>query len=293
MGRFWRIIVFSIVFIPSVILAAEYPSPVGFVNDFAGVLDSGTRTFLEAEIAGLKERSGAEISLVTVSTLAGDTIENYAVELFREWGIGERGKDNGLLFVVAPNEREVRIEVGYGLEGAVPDAEANRVIQKIVTPAFKEGNYPKGISEGVLALIKIVSGEALVYENESPRQISALFARNAEGIIFFFVFALSWFASIFARSKSWWAGGVVGFFVGLGVAVFQTLFIGGAVIVGSTLLGLLFDYLVSKKYGESLSGGRTPPWWAGGSGGFGGGSGGGFGGFGGGMSGGGGASGRW
>ncbi len=284
---FW---VAPLLFLP--LLAAAYSrpgNPQGYVSDFASILSAAARQTLETKLAAFKQQSGDELAVVSVSSLGEDTIENYAVSLFADWGIGEQGKDNGVLLLVAPNEREVRIEVGYGLEGALTDAQSYWIIQNEVLPAFKNGDYAAGIEKAVDKIIAAVGGE--VIPSESPRESGGGLSSDTW---FFLIFIVPiWLASILGRSKSWWLGGVLGAVGGALVGTFYGfLWIGVISVLGLGVLGLLFDFLVSRAYAKGKTTGRYP-WWIGGGRGFGGGGHGGFGGFGGGMSGGGGSSGKW
>ncbi|HPN95263.1 MAG TPA: TPM domain-containing protein, partial [bacterium] len=122
--------------------------PSGYVNDFAGVMDPAARSRLENMLAALDERTSAQIAVAVVDTIGDSYIEEYAVKMFERWGVGQKGKDNGVLLVVAMSERKIRIEVGYGLEGAVTDAESKFIIDEIIAPPFKQGDYSGGISAG-------------------------------------------------------------------------------------------------------------------------------------------------
>jgi len=253
------------------------------------VLSAGTKQELETKLSSLDASTSAQISVVTIKTMGNDTIENFAEKLFKEWGIGQKGKDNGVLLLVAVDDRKVRIEVGYGLEGALTDAETSQIIRNVITPAFKSGDYNEGISSGVDAIL-VAASEDLISTNTAISNTTASETlEGLVGIIMFGVMCLLWFISILSRSKSWWLGGVVG-----GVA--GGIFGGIWGIVGLGLLGLFIDFAVSKQFKMSQSSGNYP-WWIGGkngvSGWSSGGSGGGFGGFGGGRSGGGGSSGSW
>src|SRR5690348_9508325 len=104
-----------------ILFASSHSKPQGYVSDFAHVLSSDTRQALEAKLSNFERATTNEIAVVTVPSLEGDTEEDYAVRLFKEWGIGKKGKDNGVLILIAPHERRARIEVGYGLEEVLPD----------------------------------------------------------------------------------------------------------------------------------------------------------------------------
>ncbi len=264
-------------------------SPQGYVSDFANVLQPAVKQSLEDKLAAFEKQSGNELAVVTVQSLGGDTIENYAVSLFADWGIGQKGKDNGVLLLVAPNEHDVRIEVGYGLEGALTDAQSYWIIQNQILPAFRQGDYAGGINSGVDKIIAALGGENI--PSEEPQQSGG--GGMSSDTWFFLIFIVPiWLASILARSKSWWLGGVLGGVGGIIVGLFYGfLWTGIASILGLSAFGLWLDFVVSRAYARGKATGHFP-WWIGGGRGFGGG-GGGFGGFGGGMSGGGGSSGHW
>ena len=274
------------------ILLSAYTSPgnpKGFVNDFAGMLKPETVTTLETTLNSFSQQTGNQISVVTVPTLGDESIETYAEKLFQEWGIGDEEKDSGLLLLVARDERELRIEVGYGLEPVITDIESSRIIREEITPAFKNSDYDAGVMSGVNRIMTDLT-DGIPPVSEAPSRTSRF---NPFNFFYLFVFFLMFLGSVLGRSKSWWAGGVLGGFIGVVIGFIKGfLFFGLFSIVGLSILGLLFDFWVSRAYSKHKDGGGMPPWFLGG-GGFGGHGGGGFGGFGGGMSGGGGASGRW
>jgi uncharacterized protein len=136
-----------------------FPSLTGRVVDEAGLLDAAKRTEIEAKLAALEEKTTDQLVVVTVRSLQGRTIEEYGYRLGRAWAIGQKDKNNGVLLIVAPNERKVRVEVGYGLEGTLPDAISNLIIQNVILPRFKANDYPGGIASGVDEIIKVLSGE--------------------------------------------------------------------------------------------------------------------------------------
>ena len=264
-------------------------APKGFVNDFAGMLTVEQRQLLETKISGFEKDTGNELSVVTVPNLGKDTIENFAEKLFQDWGIGKDKKDNGVLLLIARDDRRFRIEVGYGLEGALTDAQSFWIIQNVLKPSFQKGDYYGGISSGIDAIISITKGEFKPDSNSDSRSWI-----NSDSILFLFwvswIFFV-WTGSILARSKSWWGGGIVGGVISLFIAFSSTLFLAFVSALIFIPLGLWLDYVVSRRYSISKENAQPLPWWIGGRGGSGGG--GGFGGFGGGHSGGGGSSGSW
>jgi len=279
--------------------ADAFPEPEGFVSDFAKILSSETKQELEQQLTQLEKDSTIEIAVVTVDSLGGTTIEDYAVRLFEEWRIGKEDEDNGVLLLIYPSDRKLRLDVGYGLEPLLTDSKAGRVIRNIITPEFKNENYDKGVTEGVAAIIKVVHGEEVDLGEEAPSE-----SEEEEGglwVLFFIgVIFLSYLSSFLSRSKRWWPGGVIGAILGVILGGFMASFIISVLAAISLgILGLIFDFILSKNYKKRKAGGLPTSWWSSGGGFFGalsstkGGSGGGFGGFGGGRSGGGGASGGW
>ncbi|MCS6818163.1 MAG: TPM domain-containing protein [Blastocatellia bacterium] len=130
----------------------DFPSPRGYVNDFAGVLDPESQARMEALIRRVRSQMGVEIAIVTVPSLGERPIEDYSIELARRWGIGQKGEDTGLLILVAPNERKWRIEVGYGLEGELPDGLVGEVGRRMV-PYFRERKYGEGLELGLQTIV--------------------------------------------------------------------------------------------------------------------------------------------
>ena len=286
------------------ILAFAYVSPgkaTGYVNDFAGVLSVADKTALEQQLIALQKQTSAQVAIAIVPTIGTDeTIETYSVKLFEDWGIGQKDKDNGLLIVVASDDHLMRIEVGYGLEGAVTDAQAFAVVDKILTPAFKAGDFAGGLKQAVDVLGKAIAGDpsALPAPDAVQGNLLGLLFKGSPFLFVGILVFLQGMISAMARSKSWWLGGVFGGVAGALVTLFAGFMVAGLIsFVVLIPLGLLLDWYLSRNYASKpwwMRGGPRGPWWWGGgpgSGGFGGG--GGFGGFGGGSSGGGGASGRW
>lgn len=155
-----KIIIFisALIIIPA-ILWASYPKSTGYVNDMAGVMQPATESILESLLSNFAAMTSNEIAVATIPELGNNTIEGLAVELFQEWGIGKKGKDNGVLFLIAPNDRKFRIEVGYGLEGVLNDALVGRIRTDIIIPYFKSGDMNKGIAEGAIALVRAINSK--------------------------------------------------------------------------------------------------------------------------------------
>jgi uncharacterized protein len=139
---------------------ADTPVPAlsGRVVDQAGILSSAEESRLTARLKDLEDKTSIQLVVVTLPSLRGSPIEDWGLILGRTWGIGQKGKDNGALLIVAPNDRELRIEVGYGLEGTLPDATADAIIRNVIVPRFKGGDMADGISDGVNAIIAVLTG---------------------------------------------------------------------------------------------------------------------------------------
>lgn len=140
--------------------AADIPYLTGWVNDYADILSPDSRRIIAEQLKSHEERTGNQIAVLTVPTLDGESIEEYAVSVFKAWKLGQKGKDNGILIVVVPAERKMRIEVGYGLEGTIPDGVAGGIIRDVMTPRFKTGDYNGGLEAGVQAIISVLEGGA-------------------------------------------------------------------------------------------------------------------------------------
>lgn len=170
----------------------------GLVSDFSNVIPAAEENRLTSLLNEVRQKTGAEIAVVTLPSLEGGEIDDFANRLFERWGIGQKGKDNGLLFLAAMKDRKMRIEVGYGLEGAIPDAKAGRIRRDVITPYFKAGNPGKGIVLGMAALSQEVAKEYGVTLSGSARYSSQPPSRNRKGnpvlmilfLIFFIPFAI-------------------------------------------------------------------------------------------------------
>jgi uncharacterized protein len=134
--------------------AAVYPEPVGYVNDFAGILSTRQRESLEARLRAYERETSVEVAVAVVVSLEGETVEDYARGLFRAWGIGKADTHNGVLVLVAPSERRVRIQTGYGLESQLTSSEAQAITRTAMVPRFRENDYAGGTIAGAEAVIE-------------------------------------------------------------------------------------------------------------------------------------------
>ena len=155
------LLVFALLATAPLASALEIPYLSGRVNDYAGILSDQARENLSEQLREHEERTTNQIVVLTLPSLQGENIEDYANQVFNAWGLGQAGQDNGILMLVVPDERQMRIEVGYGLEGVVPDITAGRVIREVMAPRFRDGDFDAGITEGAQALLSVLEGEEL------------------------------------------------------------------------------------------------------------------------------------
>ncbi|ALJ29306.1 MULTISPECIES: TPM domain-containing protein [Stenotrophomonas] len=253
------------------------------VVDTTGTLDAAQRQALVQQALALQQRKGSQLQILIVPSTRPEDIAQYTTRVFEQWGIGRKGVDDGVLLVVARDDRRVRIEPGYGLEGAIPDAIANRVIQEYLVPRFRNDDYAGGIAEATAVLVRLIDGEPLpapVASNREPDGGNATF-----GIALFIGgFAAVLVRLLFARRSRPMRGALAALLGGAAGWLLLSLAGGGVAAAVA-----LFMSLGGMSPGGFARGGGF------GSGGFGGGGFGGGGGWsgGGGRSGGGGASGSW
>lgn len=247
---------------------SDFPKPSNpprLVNDFAGMMSKQEAAELEAKLLEYEKTSSTQITVVTLTNLGGYEVAQYGAELFNRWGVGQDGKDNGVLIIASKEDRKINITTGYGLEGALTDIISGRIIRNEIVPQFKTGNYYAGFDKAADAIIAATKGEYKAEEDYNHGK------GNLPPIV------------------------IIGIIIGIIILAFLISKGGGGNGGGGYMSGRGFsDVATGMLLGELLSGGRRGGGWGGGSGGgWGGGSGGGFGGFGGGSSGGGGASGSW
>ena len=150
----------------------DFPALTGRVVDEAGVLDTGARATLRDALAELETKTTDQLVVVTLKSLRGTSIEDYGYQLGRRWQIGQKDKNNGVLLIVAPKERKVRIEVGYGLEGTLTDAIGRMIIETSILPRFRAGDVPGGIKQGVEDIVQVLSGDAAEWERRAIQSSS-------------------------------------------------------------------------------------------------------------------------
>ena len=154
------VLLFAALWAGAALAAANFPPLTGRVVDQAKILSAVTIADLERKLADLEQKSGIQLVVATVPSLGGEEIEPYANELFRAWKLGEAKKNNGVLLLIAPNQRRVRIEVGYGLEGTLTDAVSSIIISNAIAPRFKAGDFNGGVTRGVDDIITALTTDA-------------------------------------------------------------------------------------------------------------------------------------
>lgn len=234
------------------------------IVDTTSTLTSGQIDALATLINQTRQEKAYQIGILMVPALENRALEEYSLDVARAWGIGDT-TNNGVLLLVAKNDRLMRIEVGSGLEGDLTDAESGRIIRNVIAPQFRSGNYHEGIRQGVLSIKaqveKTASADASAKQTLTQSAFEAFFP-----LVFIGTMVISWFGSLLARSRSWWAGGLIGGGIGgiVGLLAHWSL-IGVLAVPLLAILGLLFDYFVSKNFYYKTANGDTPSWWAGGS----------------------------
>ena len=256
------------------------------VTDLTGTLQSAQISALEQRLSAFEAKKGSQIAVLVVPTTQPESIEQYAIRVAEQWKLGRKGVDDGVLLLVAMKDRTVRIEVGYGLEGVLPDATTKRIIEQYIVPRFKQGDFSGGINSAVDRIIGVIEGEAL--PAPKPRARGGVSGwENFIIIGFFLVFVIG--GLLRAMLGRVGGSGVVGAIAGVAAWVMI-----GSVAAAFVIAVLLFVFSLFGGVSSPGYRGRHGGWypgggWSSGGGGFGGG---GFGGGGGGF-GGGGASGRW
>ena len=258
------------------------------VTDATGTLSAGERQALEAKLADWEARTTNQLAVLIVPTTKPETIEEYSLRVAEAWKIGQKGKDNGAVFVIAKNDKQMRIEVGYGLEGELTDVAARRIIGDTVAPLFSRGQFAAGIDAGVDRIIAVVGGTDTPPPNKEPRRGRSRGGFDIGTIALILLVAVPALGAILRSILGNVGGSVAG-----------TAIVGGAawLFAGSLIIAAIAAIIAFVVISFSAFGGHAGRglWFPGGGGGFGGGGFGGGGGFsgGGGGFGGGGASGGW
>ena len=270
----------------SLVLALDVPPLRGRVNDYAKLIPPDSARALEERLASFEAETGHQIAVLTIPSLEGDSLEDFSIRVADAWKIGKKGFDNGAILLIARDDRKLRIEVGYGLEGVMPDAIASRIIREVITPRFRSGDFAGGIEAGIDTMLKVTRGEVLP-ERARPAPGST----NSQGSSLMTILMITAMLALFiGMTRRRLLGGAVG---GAASGVVTSLFASGG--LGFVLLPALIVGALLGAIGAAVGTGSAGNQWVGRSrsrrGDWGGGV---FpGGFGGGGFGGGGASGSW
>jgi len=276
------VLVLSFLFfgVSSVFAKVDLPNPIDYVSDFAEVLSPQFEVDLNQKLKDFEAQTKNQLFVVTIKSLGDMTIEEYGVELGQKWAVGQKGKDNGILVLFAPNDRKVRIEVGYGLEPIINDGRATGILDTEFIPEYRQNNYEQAISKTVTKIQFYLDDPNNLLSEPEPEKSSV---PVLEIVLFFLLSGIPiYLLSYLSRSKEFYTGGIVGTILG---ALIGGIFAG----IGLGLFGLLLDYLLSRNYKNLKSSGRSTNFWTsrggfrsgggfGGGGGFSGGGGGSFGG---------------
>ena len=248
------------------------------VTDLTGTLSAQQKSELEARIAAYEARRGSQLAVLMLPSTKPEEIEQYSIRVAEAWKIGRKGVDDGLILVIAKNDRRLRIEVGYGLEGVIPDSAARRVIDERITPRFREGDFYGGVRDGVDQLIKLAEGEKL-----PPPQAAAGKAEPEHFSIFEFIFFVLFFAGFAGLFLKKMFGRFLGSLaVALALGLLGWLFfevVTGAITAIVTFLISITNvgtgrggfYTSTGSGGSGGSSGGSSSGWSGGGGSFGGG----------------------
>jgi uncharacterized protein len=257
--------ILALLLLPQMTFALDAPPLKGRVNDYARMLSPEATARLEQKLAGFERETSNQVAVLTVPSLDGDNIDQFAIRVAEQWKIGQQGKDNGVLMVIAQAERKVRIEVGMGLQGVLPDITASKIIREVMRPYLKDGRFDQGISAGTDAIMAATRGEFKATPQEAARRPHK---RNPS---FFTLLGITIVAAIICGMFSRYLGGIAGavgvpvaasmLFPGLGVLMLFLLALAG--LAGGFLLSMLLAGMSGGGYGGGFGGG----YWGGGYGG--------------------------
>lgn len=276
---------FALLFIQAALAEVAVPPLTAHVTDLTNTLDSGQVQSFETQLAEFEKIKGAQLAVLVLPTTQPETIEQYSLRVVEQWKLGRKKIDDGALLIIAKDDRKMRIEVGYGLEGALNDATAKRIIAEMIAPAFKQGDFPGGISAGLQAMMKVIGGEPLPPASQQPNKPATPNLETIIVLMFILVFVVgSMLRAVLGRLP---AAGLIG---GLAGVIAWWMLMPTLAVLAMGFVAFLLSLLSgtprnvgSVRTGQGGFGGDI--FTGGGGGGWGGGGGGGFGG--------GGASGEW
>jgi uncharacterized protein len=236
-------------------LALDVPPLRGRVNDYAGLIPADRAQALEDRLAAFEQETGHQIAVLTIPSLKGDILEDFSIRLAETWKIGQKGFDNGAILLVAQQERKIRIEVGYGFEGILPDAVASRIIREAIAPRLREGDYATGIDAGTEAIIQVTRGEGL------PRGTGTAPDKGIRGNIMaagLFIVAVLFAVIVGVTRRTPVSGSVGGAISGGAVGVGGTLASSSSLWILYLLVGAITGFLANLYAGRAWG----KPWTA-------------------------------
>ena len=234
-------------FIISFIYSLDVPTLKGYVNDYADMISSTTENEIESKLKSLEETDSTQIVFLTIPSLEGEALEEYSIKVAETWKIGQKNKDNGAIFLVSKNDRKMRIEVGYGLEGVITDLLAGRIIDNVAAPYFRNGEMDKGFIAVADALIGSSKGEYTADKLPSAK-------KTKEGTfpsIVFILIIVFWFnfSRIFPKGIRGILGGIFGFIIVLIFGIISGLAIVGLIIL--CIIGFIFGLIFTLIFTSS------------------------------------------
>lgn len=243
--------------------ALDVPPLRGRVNDTAGLLSKGVVSQLELVLKEFEQKDFTQIVVLTVPSLEGDGLEEFSLRVAEQWKIGQKGLDNGAIFLISRADRQVRIEVGYGLEGRLTDLTAGRIIRELVLPEFRAGRFDQGVLSGVQAMIDSVRGEFQAGDRKGPGGLDPVMLNDAIPFLVLFIFLVFSLGRV-SRVLGTAAGGFLMPF--LGHMAFSP---GMGMLLALAGIGLAAGFLITlmaalAPAGKNWSGGRPPGGWGGG-----------------------------
>jgi uncharacterized protein len=248
--------------------SAEVPYLSGRVNDYGEILSAQTVSSLEALLKAHEDSTSNQVAVLTIASLDGETIEEYSIRVVDAWKLGQKGKDNGVLLLVARDDRKVRIEVGRGLEGDLPDITCGSIIRKQILPRFKEGDYNAGVTDGIQAILSAIRGSYVAEEEGSG--IDDIWGRIIAGAIFLVVVGIFTVVALVTRGGGSWFlyFFLIPFWLAFPLAILGTL--AGLIVFGMYALGFLLAkfWFIRSPAGRALQkriGGSSGGWSSGGS----------------------------
>jgi len=240
------LLIFFLSCLPLAAYGLEVPRLQGYVNDYAGMISPSARSKIEEGLRAFEQSDSTQIVILTIPSLEGENIEEFSIKVAEAWKIGQQQKDNGVLFIVSKQERKIRIEVGRGLEGRLTDLMAGRVIDQVVKPRFKQGDFDGGFIAGISALIGATRGEFKAEQRPFQRRQKG-FPPFLTFLMFFGIFIL--FLGIYSRIL----GGIAGA-VGLPALVYLTVLpVGIPVIIFLVLCGFGSGFFLSSLFSSGSS----------------------------------------